>query len=142
MNNAIYLIQGFSFHKRLLEAERFSGARRSVSAVVEEVVSKLMFSGVIFVDARSLTNASGNMQDRFGSSRLMFVEMNWRFGKPNCVTFVKRYEHRSDIIHYELTYDGSMWVGEYEGKAVGAGYVKCYITDVSANLFFPPSMER
>ena len=138
---AIYLIQGFSFHKRLQGTERFTQVGGSVPTIAHEAVTRLMFSGVIFGERRSTTNLSGYLQDRFGNSRLMYVNMNWIRGTLNSIDFVKKYDHRSDVIHYEMTFNGYFLAGKYKGGAVGEGFVNCYITNASGSLFFPPPLE-
>lgn len=139
MNKADYLIQGFFFqNQQFLGVEHFSEAEGGARAVIQKAVMRSMFSGIIFPKPDSMTGFSGLMQDHFGNSNLMHVIMDIDL---KIVKFVKQYEHRPDVINYELTYDGKLWVGKYEGDAVGTGPVKCCITEVPESLFLPPPLE-
>ena len=130
----VYLIQGFFFQHQEWLGLGMSSEGEGVITVIKSGLCRFMYSGVIYPDERNaLGGFAGQMSDHFGDSQLSNVAV-----LPEEVRFVKKYDHRDDLIDYKFTKQNGLWVGGYSRSAVGQGGAKCVITEVSEDLFRLP----
>lgn len=94
--------------------------------------TEALFSGVIGLLAYSGTD--GYLKDTFGESDVSDVKLS----RTN-LSFTKQYIHREDTISYSFTRGSDdVWVGTWEGDAVGKGEAKCILTKIPQTFFQKP----
>lgn len=127
----VHLIQGFFFQN--FQSLGIAFGPDGSMTVVRGGLYRFMFAGAIFSETIHSTILVGEMNDCFGESHLFNVVIT-----KDELTFEKKYEHRRDYINYKFQREGNIWVGGYEGLAVGIGGAKCITTEVPAIFFQPP----
>lgn len=135
MEKKLFLIQGLFFTRDYALSVKHDpeiGER----VAMDQAVFRTMFSGVIkFIEESA--KYEGALTDHYGSSILFDIELS-----EDKFIFKKRYEHRRDVILYQLEKDGDVWIGSYGGPAVGAGAVRCQLIPVDEDYFMPTGLER
>lgn len=90
---------------------------------LRKVIVRNMFAGFIWEDGLT-GDWMGGLEDSVGQSTLSGVRFN-----PTLLSFVKRYEGRTDDIAYEFEPKaGGLWVGRFHGELVGEGAANCIVT--------------
>jgi hypothetical protein len=123
-----YLIQGFFFQED--EGLGIEMGR----AVVYTGLFRHMYSGIIYPVKPKSEKLAGEMKDTYGYSELSMIKIS-----EQELHFRKKYVERTDEIYYTFKREGSIWVGEYRGLAVGNGSSKCSLVEVPESLFHPPN---
>lgn len=125
------LIQGLFFQERLsLGIAHRSEVEGGTIATILNRTGWYMFSGFIFSEKNEL---AGEIGDCFGKSTLSNV-----FLSSEKLEFVKKYDHRPNLIKYDFRREGGLWIGNYKGEGtVGEGVAKCIVTEVSRDFFLP-----
>ncbi len=129
------LIQGMFFQERqFLGISNEGGDAR---AVVSSGVARCMYSGIIFPRPDpGRPEAVGCMMDHYGDSEILDFVM-----RKDEMVFMKKYIKRGDLIEYNFKLVGPLWVGGYEGDAVGKGFSNCIITEVEDGFFLAPNFQ-
>ncbi len=129
------LIQGMFFQER--QFTRISHEGGDARLMISSGVARCMYSGIIFpTPDPENPDVIGCMTDHFGDSEIFdFVMRN------NEIRFTKKYTNRPDTIGYSFKLVGSIWVGGYEGDAVGKGFSNCIVTEVTDEFFLAPNFQ-
>ena len=87
-----------------------------------------IFQGMLTFSGESFT---GNVEDHCGKAIIEGALTGDIF------EFTKKYEHRRDIIRYRFRREGNdgLWVGGYEGHAVGDGSSRVVLTKLPPAFF-------
>lgn len=135
MEKKLFLIQGLFFANDYIMGISHDpeiGER----ATINQAMFRTMFAGVIRF-SEDYPGGEGALLDHYGTSILSEVELT-----DDKLSFKKRYDHRRDIILYELNKSGDCWAGSYSGNAVGTGAVKCQLLPIGEDFFMPTGLER
>jgi hypothetical protein len=127
-------IHGFFFQERLsFDVRHRAEVDGGVGVIIQSGLMRDMFAGFIFPRELDLI---GRMADPCGESELSNIMISVARKE---MSFTKKYLKRADTIDYSFKLVGEIWVGGYEGNAVGAGGATCIITEVPDKLFLPPN---
>ena len=85
----------------------------------EGVVACAAFGGYFRYGVLDNLVVDGQLVDSFGSSAIT-GEL-----KDDRLSFLKIYDHRRDTIQYTFNKENGIWIGSYDGPAVGTGKAKC-----------------
>ncbi|MFA5358529.1 MAG: hypothetical protein WC310_01750 [Patescibacteria group bacterium] len=130
----VYLIQGFFFQDQERLGLAMSSEAKGAVAVVNSGLCRFMYAGVIYPAENETANEYvGQMFDHFGDAALSDIKLS-----ADQLEFVKKYNHRNDLIDYIFLKRNGIWVGSYSGSVVGQGSAKCVITEVPQDFFQPP----
>lgn len=90
----------------------------------------IFYSGIIFPDPSRLERFVGKMNDHFGQSDLFNIHIGQ--GKISFDSYGK-FKYPINFSFY--CKKGELWVGEYDGIALGCGETQCHISESSYELF-------
>lgn len=135
MKNKLFLIQGLFFANDYIMGIS-SDPEIGERATINQAMFRTMFAGVIRF-SEDYPDGEGALFDHYGSSILFEVEL-----ADDKLKFKKRYDHRRDVIFYELEKNGDYWAGSYSGRVVATGAVKCQLLSVGEDFFMPTGLEN